>query len=113
MISKTTWDRVLTHAWLTNEFAKRIAKKKGQARKAATTFASLEESTEGLDLGLDIDKVCPGGYTARSLGALYTTESVERCLSAQTEGAGDMELLKNRAAEVYRTIFLSNNERQD
>ncbi|KAK0475560.1 P-loop containing nucleoside triphosphate hydrolase protein [Armillaria novae-zelandiae] len=100
-----TWDRAQTHAWLTNEFAKHAAAEKVQEKKvdfAVKTFASLDEC---LDLGLDVDKVCPEGYTARNLGALYTAEFIERCLAAWTEGTGEMGTFKNRAAEVIGQLF--------
>ncbi|KAK0213292.1 P-loop containing nucleoside triphosphate hydrolase protein [Desarmillaria ectypa] len=89
-------------------FAKRAPAEQSHAGKAdfaANTLVSLDDSPEGLDLGLDIDKVCPEGYTARNLGALYTTEFVKRRLVARTEGTGDMELFKNRAAEVIGQLF--------
>ncbi|KAK0240830.1 P-loop containing nucleoside triphosphate hydrolase protein [Armillaria nabsnona] len=100
-----TWNRVQTHAWLTNEFAKHAAAEKVQEEKADFAANALASLDERLDLGLDIDKVCPEGYTARNLGALYTTEFVERCLAARTEGTGDMGILKNRAAEVIGQLF--------
>ncbi|KAK0462516.1 P-loop containing nucleoside triphosphate hydrolase protein [Desarmillaria tabescens] len=97
-----TWDRAQIHAWLTNEFAKRAE----QSHSGKANFATnTDDSTKGSDLGLDIDKICPEGYTARNLGTLYTTEFVERCLAARTEGAGDAGVLKNRAAEVIGQLF--------
>lgn len=71
-----TWDRAQTHAWLTNEFANHAAAEKVQEEKADIAANALASLDERLDLGLDIDKVCPEGYTARNLGALYTTEFV-------------------------------------
>ncbi len=100
-----TWNRAQTYAWLTNEFAKQAAAEKVQEEKADLAANALASLDERLDLGLDIDKVCPEGYTARNLGALYTTEFVERCLAARTEGTGDMGILKNRAAEVIGQLF--------
>ncbi|PBK95319.1 P-loop containing nucleoside triphosphate hydrolase protein [Armillaria gallica] len=100
-----TWDRAQTHAWLTSEFAKHTVAEKVQEEKADFAANALASLNERLDLGLDIDKVCPEGYTARNLGALYTTEFVERCLAARTERTGDMGILKNRAAEVIGQLF--------
>ncbi|KAK0448636.1 P-loop containing nucleoside triphosphate hydrolase protein [Armillaria borealis] len=100
-----TWDQAQTHAWLTNEFAKHAAAEKIQGEEADFAANALASLDECLDLGLDIDKACPEGYTARNLRALYTTEFVERCLAARTEGTEDMGILKNRAAEVIGQLF--------
>ncbi len=100
-----TWDWVQMHAWLTSEFAKHTIAEKVQDKKADFAANAPAFLDERLDLGLDIDKVCPEGYTTRNLGSLYMTEFVERCLAARTEGTGDMGILKNRAAEVIGQLF--------
>ncbi|KAJ7354537.1 P-loop containing nucleoside triphosphate hydrolase protein [Mycena albidolilacea] len=109
-----TWDHAKTVEWLTTQFTKRALKtrqvdwnvKAKAAKLAGKTLKPLEAPAPGqLDLGVDILKICPEGYTAKNLGTLYTPQFVQRCLEARSGEALTMDTLKNAAVDMIGNLF--------
>ncbi|KAJ7273760.1 P-loop containing nucleoside triphosphate hydrolase protein [Mycena rebaudengoi] len=93
-----TWDHDATIAWLTAQFTERTQEFRWIAA------ASKASAQEEIDLGVDINKICPAGSTAKNLGMLYTPQFVERCLEART-GALKPDELKLVATETIGCLF--------
>ncbi|KAJ7803795.1 P-loop containing nucleoside triphosphate hydrolase protein [Mycena olivaceomarginata] len=109
-----TWDHAKTVEWLTAQFTKRALKtrqvdwnvKAKAAKLAGKTLKPLEAPAPGqLDLGVDILKICPEGYTAKNLGTLYTPQFVQRCLEARSGEALTTDRLKNAAVDMIGNLF--------
>lgn len=109
-----TWDHAKTVEWLTAQFTKRALKtrqvdwnvKAKAAKLAGKTLKPLEAPAPGqLDLGVDILKICPEGYTAKNLGTLYTPQFVQRCLEARSGEALTTDRLKDAAVDMIGNLF--------
>ncbi len=104
-----TWDTDRTREWLQREFGKHVKKRMVAEKKVKAKHARLAGKAADTrevqvdDLGLDLEKVCPDGYTAKNLGALYTTQFVERCIAART--SGKLEHVKQMSVEVIGQLF--------
>ncbi|KZT22519.1 P-loop containing nucleoside triphosphate hydrolase protein [Neolentinus lepideus HHB14362 ss-1] len=84
-----TWDHEQTVSWLTEEFSKRVKKRRQtewnvKSQKAAKEGKKLKplDPNELVDIYVDIDKLCPRDMTATNYARMYTTEFIERCLQA-------------------------------
>lgn len=67
-----------------------------------------------VNIGIDINRLCPPGYTARNIGAMYTTDFVTRCLecraplkdgSREAFNGAETEALMNVAYEVVGELI--------
>jgi len=57
---------------------------------------------------VDVDKLCPPGLTAKTLGSMYTTEFIEKCLVARPEPdeyRSEKDFVKNSSVEVIGQLF--------
>ena len=105
-----TWDHAQTRAWLVEEFTERANARRAHAQKLqaqrAGNKAAAEPDAAPVALAVDVDKLCPGGMTAKNYGAMYTTEFVQRCLEAGNVGKDvTREVVRNTAAEVVGRLY--------
>ncbi|KAI0343458.1 P-loop containing nucleoside triphosphate hydrolase protein [Trametopsis cervina] len=92
-----TWNHEQTVNWLTEEFTQRARARHQNLHK--------DDSDAAVTLAVDVTKLCPEGMTAKHLGAMYTTQFVQRCLECGNIGEDiTPEVIKISSAEVMGSL---------